>query len=211
MTATDNHISDLKPDPRNARRHNPRNVGQIVNAMHEVGAARSIVIDEDNVILAGNATIEAAGQAGIERLRIIDADGEEIIAVRRSGLTADQKARLAIADNRTAELAEWDTDVLAELLEDGVDLTAFWHDWELASIIGGEANDPNAEWVGMPEFEQDDQSAAYKCIVNFASTEDMEAFERLVGQSIPRNTRSIWHPKVERQNVRDMGYVADGT
>ena len=60
-------LADLKPDPRNARRHNPRNVGMLEKALNEVGAARSIVIDEQGVVLAGNATIEAAGRAGIER------------------------------------------------------------------------------------------------------------------------------------------------
>lgn len=50
-------VGDLKPDPRNARRHTPGNVGAIEQALHEVGAARSIVIDEDGTVLAGNATI----------------------------------------------------------------------------------------------------------------------------------------------------------
>ena len=53
------HIGELKPDPKNARRHNPRNVGMIVDSLRAVGAARSIVIDEKGNILAGNATIEA--------------------------------------------------------------------------------------------------------------------------------------------------------
>jgi hypothetical protein len=128
------HIGSLKPDPRNARRHTSRNVGMIADAMHEVGAARSIVIDEDNVILAGNATIEAAAAAGIERLRIVDADGEEIIAVRRSGLTPEQKRRLALFDNRAAELAEWDGAVIASLTED-TDLSGLFADDELAAIL----------------------------------------------------------------------------
>lgn len=48
------HLGDLRPDPRNARKHNPRNIGMIEAALHEVGAARSIVIDEEGTILAGN-------------------------------------------------------------------------------------------------------------------------------------------------------------
>lgn len=107
------HIGGLTPDPHNARRHTPRNIGAIVDSLQAHGAGRSIVIDENNVVLAGNGLIEAAGQAGIQRLRVIDADGSEIIAVRRRGLTDAQKASLAIADNRTAELAGWDG---AELL-----------------------------------------------------------------------------------------------
>ena len=88
----------------------------IENALREVGAARSIVIDENDTVLAGNATIEAAAQAGIEKVQVVDADGETIVAVRRRGLTPEQKARLALYDNRTAELAEWDEQAVARLL-----------------------------------------------------------------------------------------------
>ena len=133
-------IAQLKPDPRNARKHNPRNIGMIVNALQQVGAARSIVIDEDDVVLAGNGVIEAAAEAGIERLRVIEADGEEIIAVRRSGLTAEQKQKLALYDNRTAELADWDADVLAGIGED-LDLGELFYDGELAEVLGQAPSD----------------------------------------------------------------------
>jgi hypothetical protein len=110
------HIKDLKPDQRNARKHNARNIGMIEDALNEVGAARSIVIDEDGNILAGNGTVEAAAQAGIERVKVVEASGEEIVAVRRRGLTEKQKRRLALFDNRTAELASWDKDVVRDML-----------------------------------------------------------------------------------------------
>ena len=131
-------LADLTPDPRNARRHNPRNVGMLEKALGEVGAARSIVIDERGVVLAGNATIEAAGRAGIERVQVVDADGETIIAVRRTGLTAKQKTRLALYDNRTAELADWDADVIADLLATERELLdGLFEKDELAKLIEG--------------------------------------------------------------------------
>src|SRR5687767_12116351 len=99
------HLRDLSPDANNARVHNERNLGTIVDALHEVGAGRSIVIDEDGVVLAGNATIEAAAEVGIERVQVVDTDGSTLVAVRRTNLTADQKAKLALYDNRAAELA----------------------------------------------------------------------------------------------------------
>lgn len=133
-------IADLTPDPRNARAHTPRNVGMIETALNEVGAARSIVIDEDGVVLAGNATIEAAAQAGIERVQVVDADGNTIIAVRRSGLTPEQKTRLALFDNRAAELADWDAGVLAALAEE-IDLSGLFRDEELAALLAQEAVD----------------------------------------------------------------------
>src|SRR4026208_1231298 len=104
------HIKDLVPDPANRRSHNPRNLGMVVDALQQVGAARSIVIDENNVILAGNGVTEAAAEAGITQVRVVEADGQELIAVRRTGLSAAQKRALAIYDNRTGELATWNVE-----------------------------------------------------------------------------------------------------
>src|SRR5574343_63684 len=106
------NIGDLIPDDENARLHGERNIDQIVKALNEVGAARSIVIDENNKILAGNGVTEAAAIAGIENVKVVDADGETIVAVRRTGLSPEQKKRLALFDNRTAELATWNIDQL---------------------------------------------------------------------------------------------------
>jgi len=149
-------ISDLTPDAQNAKAHNPRNVGMIVNALHEVGAARSIVIDEDGNILAGNATIEAAAEAGIENLQIVEADGETIVAVRRTGLTDAQKTRLKYFDNRTAELADWNPDVILADLEAGVDLGDIFTDIELEDF-GWEpdkAEDPGADMDRAQELQE---------------------------------------------------------
>ncbi len=129
------HIKDLTTDPANRRAHNPRNIGMVVDALQAVGAARSIVIDEDNVILAGNGVVEAAGEAGITRVRVVEADGQEIIAVRRTGLSAAQKRHLAIADNRGAELATWNLEQLAADQKDGLDLSPFFFDDELKTLL----------------------------------------------------------------------------
>ena len=141
-------LGDLVPDPQNRRAHNPRNVGMIVDALQHVGAARSIVIDEDNVILAGNGVTEAAVGAGITKVRVIEAAGDEIIAVRRSGLTADQKRALALYDNRTAELATWNVEQLTADLAAGVDLQPYFFAEELQAILGSSVKpgltDPDA-------------------------------------------------------------------
>lgn len=128
-------ISDLTPDPRNARKHTPRNIETVVHALQEVGAARSIVIDEEGVVLAGNATITAAAEAGITKVRVVEANGSEIIAVRRAGLTPDQKKRLALFDNRAAEFAEWDADVLAAFQAEGLDLDGIFSQKEMVAFL----------------------------------------------------------------------------
>ena len=146
-TVTAAHLRDLTPDPENRRQHNPRNVGMIADSINHVGAARSVVVDENNVVLAGNATIEAAAEAGIENVRIIEASGHELIAVRRRGLTSEQKRHLALSDNRAAELATWNLDQLRADADAGLDLASFFQPVELASLLGGDAPVPRFEPV----------------------------------------------------------------
>jgi hypothetical protein len=143
-------LDTLKPDPRNARTHSQDNLALISSALREVGAARSIVVDEDNVILAGNATVQAALAAGLTNVRVIEADGETVIAVRRSGLTPEQKWRLALFDNRAAELADWDREVLLTLASD-TNLSGLWRDDDLSALLG------EVPQIAFPEY---DESAA---------------------------------------------------
>jgi DNA modification methylase len=94
-----------------------------------------VVIDEDNRILAGNGTVDAAKRAGISKVRVIETDGDEIIAVKRTGLTEDQKIGLALADNRTSDLSEWDKEMLHQLSEEH-DITPWFEAEDLAEIMG---------------------------------------------------------------------------
>jgi DNA modification methylase len=112
------NINDLKSDHKNARKRTDKSANLIKNSLEQFGAARSIVIDEDNRILAGNGTVEGAKKAGIDNVRVIEADGTEIIAVKRTGLTEDQKVGLALADNRSSDLSEWDNEMLKQLSEE---------------------------------------------------------------------------------------------
>jgi len=195
-------IADLTPDERNARKHNPRNIGMIMDSLQQVGAARSIVVDEDGKILAGHGVIEAAAEAGIERVQVVDADGETIIAVRRSGLTAEQKVKLALYDNRTAELAEWDAEVLSELGAE-IDLSEYWRPWEMSLLTGQyeDGQDPSELWQGMPEFEQEEQASYQTIKIHFANAQDVGTFAELIGQAITDKTKWLWFPRQEPMNL----------
>jgi len=127
-------LKALKPDPHNPRQRTARGRELIVRSLRDYGAARSIVVDEKDVVLAGNGVVEAAADAGITKVRFIEARGDEIIAVRRRGLTDGQKRALAIADNRTGELAEWDPDQVLAMRDAGLDLRPFWTPEEEAEL-----------------------------------------------------------------------------
>jgi DNA modification methylase len=127
-------VKDLKSDHKNARRRTDRSASLIAESLKRFGAARSIVIDEDGRILAGNGTVEGAKKAGIDKLRIIEAEGDELIAVRRAGLSEDEKVGLALADNRSSDLSEWDHEMLRQLSEEH-DLTPWFEDDELLAEV----------------------------------------------------------------------------
>lgn len=157
------NISDLKFDHKNARKRTDNSARLIQESLQRYGAARSIVIDEDNRILAGNGTIEGAKALGLTKLRVVEAAGDEIIAVRRSGLTEDDKVGLALADNRAAELSGWDAQMLQQLSEehdiapwfDQEDLEALLQDAEQLDPAEGKTDpddvpEPPAEPITKP-------------------------------------------------------------
>ena len=143
-------IKDLKSDHKNARRRTDRSASLIAESLKRYGAARSIVIDEDGRILAGNGTVEGAKKAGINNVRIIEAEGDELIAVRRTGLSEDEKVGLALADNRSSDLSEWDNEMLRQLSEEH-DLTPWFEDDELlAEVLEPEEGNTDPDDVPEP-------------------------------------------------------------
>lgn len=193
------HLADLHPQPegKNARKHNPRNIGMIAASLQEVGAARSIVIDENGMILAGNGTWEAAALAGIERVRVIDVTGDELTALRRKDLTDKKKVRLALADNRTSDTSTWDAAVLAEMLDqDARVLEGLFREDEIACILDQEIeiDDVRAEWQGMPEFDGDPR-ACQAIKVYFQTPEDVQNFATLLDKKLTEKSKTLWWPE----------------
>jgi site-specific DNA-methyltransferase (adenine-specific) len=113
-------IADLTPDPQNARQHDEKNLKAIQGSLKEFGQRKPIVITEAGVIVAGNGTVEAAKLLGWTEIEAVQVPND---------WTADKIKAFAIADNRTAELATWNQEVLEkqlqELKEVGFDVADF--------------------------------------------------------------------------------------
>ena len=114
------NINSLTPDPANARKHDGRNLKAIENSLLKFGQRKPICVTPDSIVVAGNGTLEAAKNLGWTE-----------IAIARTpvGWTWEQIRAFALADNRTAELAEWDDKVLADQL---LELDA--NGWELEEL-----------------------------------------------------------------------------
>jgi hypothetical protein len=188
---TQKKLSELKVDPNNARRHSQANLDAIRRSLQQFGQRRVAVIRSNGTIVAGNGMYEAALEEGLQTLWCHVVPDE---------WTDEQAQAFAIADNRTAELADWDEQQLID------SLSAFTSDELLAAAgyteddyndlmrnytgkVRGET-DPNNEWVAMPDYEQPNAQAVYKTIVHFMTMEDADAFFEMVGR--PRSKYIYW-------------------
>lgn len=108
----------IKFDKRNYRKHNNKNKDLIKKSLEECGTGRSIVIDNENEIIAGNGIYEQAQKLGI-KTKIIETDGTELVVVKRTDLSTNDEKRkqLAIMDNTTSDTSEFDFNLLAEDFE----------------------------------------------------------------------------------------------
>jgi hypothetical protein len=94
--------------------HNDRNKELIKKSLEECGAGRSIVIDNDNEIIAGNGIYEQAQALNIP-VKVIETDGSELVVVKRTDLNTDDEKRkkLAVMDNSTSDSSEFDLELLS--------------------------------------------------------------------------------------------------
>ena len=107
--------SKIKQDPKNARLHSEVNKEQINKSLKDLGAGRSVVIDNEDYLIAGNGVYEQAEKLGL-KTKVIESDGTELVVIKRTDLNyEDEKRRkLAIADNATSESSEWNFEELTD-------------------------------------------------------------------------------------------------
>lgn len=131
-------LADLRPDERNANRGTPRGRGLVETSLQKYGAGRSVLVDRNGKVIAGNKTTDAAAAAGMDDVLVVQSDGTRLVVVQRTDLDLDTDTaarELAIADNRAGELGlEWDADVLTELSQE-IDLSTFWSKDEIGGLL----------------------------------------------------------------------------
>lgn len=132
------NVEQLIPDNKNFNQGTEFGQHLIENSLRKFGAGRSILLDKNNRIIAGNKTVENAVNIGLEDVIVVETSGNQIVAVKRTDIDLDSaKGReLALADNATgkANLA-WDEENIIEVCEQyKIDI----EDW------------------GIPEFSTDD-------------------------------------------------------
>lgn len=105
--------NEIKFDKNNYRIHSAENKSLIQKSLEDCGAGRSILLDKENEIIAGNGVYEQAKKLNIP-VKVVETDGKELIVVKRTDLkTSDQKRKqLAVMDNTTSDSSEFDIEKL---------------------------------------------------------------------------------------------------
>lgn len=121
MKVEDTAITDLRPYPGNARTHSKKQIKQIAKSIGRFGFCNPVLVDDGNQIIAGHGRVEAAKLLGMET----------VLTVRLSHLSDAEKRAYILADNKLAEKAGWDREILAIELQA---LAGFDFDLELTGF-----------------------------------------------------------------------------
>jgi ParB-like chromosome segregation protein Spo0J len=160
------NVAELSLDPANVRKHDRKNLDAIKASLRKFGQQKPIVVDAKGIVLAGNGTLTAAKELGWTEIEIT-----------RTTLQGVEATAFAIADNRSAELAEWEdslADVLKSLSEADVDLTQLgFSDSDLDELLGKQdANEPKSDVEIVSALEviaecesEDQQKLAYDLLI----------------------------------------------
>jgi len=142
-------IAELKPDARNARTHSDRNIEAIMASLGAFGQRQPVVANRANgQIEAGHGTVEAARRLGWSHVAVVWVDDD-----------AGTQVAYGVADNRTAERAEWDTELLASVVESsGAIHDPLFDACALADLLPSSGTDKsNKEQEALPSAAYDHQ------------------------------------------------------
>lgn len=147
-------VSDLKPYKKNARRHADEDVLTIMESIKEFGFSDPIGIwGDDNTIVEGHGRLIAAKRLGLK----------EVPCIRLDHLTDEQRRAYALAHNKTAEMSEWDFDLLPQELDDilNIDMSAFGFDLDFkAETEPEEEQNEDLEEDEIPDLPEEAQTEA---------------------------------------------------
>ena len=148
-------IAALTPDAANARKHDEKNIEAIMRSLTRFGQRLPIVVQQQGMIVrAGNGRVEAAKRLGWKHIACVVVDEASVEATS-----------FAIADNRSAELATWDDETLASLLQslpDDARLDAGFDDNDLKAVLD-KMTPPMFSPVGVDEQSRLDQKQPVTC------------------------------------------------
>lgn len=189
----------LLANSANWRIHPKHQQDALSTVLDKIGWIQDVIVNQrTNTVIDGHLRVQLAisqGEASIPVVYVDLTEDEERLALA----TLDSTSHMAVTDG--AQLTALLKDIQAgdESLVELVNSVAV----EMGVIPGV---DYQAEWQGMPEFEQDDLTAFKSIIVHFDSMDNVSAFANLIGQPITEKTRSLWYPEAVKTDMYTEAY-----
>ena len=198
MNIQDISIKDLKPYEKNPR-HNDQAVDYVAESIKQFGFKVPIVVDKDNVIVAGHTRYKAAKKLGINVVPCIIADD----------LTEEQVKAFRLADNKVSEFAEWNFDLLDEELQDifDIDMSDFGFsdlEEETPDILTDEKYTTK---VDVPHYEITGEEPKISELIN--EDKMLELLEEIKRANITGEQREFLIKAAYRHNVFDYSKIAE--
>lgn len=129
MTEKVINIEELVQDDHNFNKGTEAGAKLIEKSFADHGAGRSVLLDKDNRLIAGNKATKGAISSGIKKVRVIETTGDELIAVKRTDISLDSKEgrEMALADNATTQVnLDWNTTELQTAADQyGIDINDY--------------------------------------------------------------------------------------
>lgn len=192
-------LSELKTDPKNARKHPKRSIEAITASLSRFGQQKPIVILEDGTVIAGNGTLEAARDLGWGSLAVVS-------------FTDSRKARAyALADNRSAELSEWDTEGLLESLseidDDLIGSVGFLPS-EIEDIrLELHPEEPYVRTVESPIYSPSSKNPSISELSDDSKTQELIA--EIDGAGLSQDISRFLRSAAERHTIFNFSLIAD--
>ena len=151
-------IEELAQDAHNFNKGNEQGQQLMERSFKELGAGRSILLDRNGNIIAGNKSQKAAIAAGIKKVRVIETTGDELVAVKRTDVDIDsaEGRKMAYLDNLTTQVnLTWDQTELEAVQADveGFDVADFGFDIEDLPQVTFPTGEKQGEGEGKPQTE----------------------------------------------------------
>lgn len=196
--------SQLLANPKNFRIHPKFQQDALAAVLQEVGWVQDVIVNQrTGFVVDGHARINLVLSRNPEEnvpVGYVDlTDAEEALILA----TLDPLAALAVTDGAQLEA------LLREVSTDSDTLQTMLSDLAERSGVIPPLQDAAAEWGGMPEFQQDDQTPTRQIIVSFASEADMADFAAVIGQDISEKAKSIWYPARAYNDNRHLAYIGE--
>lgn len=220
-------VEQLKPHPRNYRKHPDDQLAHIIFSIKNYGFYRNVIATKDGTILAGHGVVQAANKMGLKEVPVIYLDLEQ----------NDPRAlKILIGDNEISKLGDIDDRVLTDMLKEikefdfslpefkieGLDIdfgslsgTGFDENMLAALVFNTRPDseiknmDAAREWVGMPTYQEEspeNQKSEWDLVVHFETQKDRDLFALKLGIEISEKAKFIYWPEKKLDDTKAVKF-----